>query len=421
MQMMPYLLGQGVFDFVDGSNTCPSPHVLVADGTSLQVNQLFLHWKQQDQLIVSALLSSLSMEVLHLIVGCQTSCSAWRTLEQALASTSNSRIMQLHGSLQDLRQGDESVTQFMQKVKALFDELAVVGRPVSLKDFNLYVFRGLRGEFKDLVTSLVNKAEPLPYANLHSHVLTHEFIHKSSHQFMGSAAIHAPLLPMPNTPPSVFVAQCQTFGNFGRNRGRFNRGWRPNQFSSRGNYSAISRLDHHSLHNREIGREIGSVTGGSIHAANCAKLSAIPLPIALNSSIEFMASSLLQIWHCVISPPQVLPIGFRTLVPINTSHRILQPWLLQNRILVMIICMLVMVRAFPYLISVIQKYIHRIVLLPCLMFFMFLQSRNLCFLFRNFILMTMFILNFTLLCFMSRISTPMQFFSQVRVKMVSMP
>jgi len=35
MHMMSYLLGQGVFDFVDGSNTCPSPHVLAADGTSL--------------------------------------------------------------------------------------------------------------------------------------------------------------------------------------------------------------------------------------------------------------------------------------------------------------------------------------------------------------------------------------------------
>jgi hypothetical protein len=42
----------------------------------------------------------------------------------------------------------------MQKAKALFDELVVVGWPVSLDDFNLYVFRGLRGEFKDLVTSL---------------------------------------------------------------------------------------------------------------------------------------------------------------------------------------------------------------------------------------------------------------------------
>ena len=68
-------------------------------------NQFFLRWKQQDQLILSALLSSLSMEVLHLVVDCQTSSSVWRTLEQALAFTSNSCIMQLHDSLQDLRQG----------------------------------------------------------------------------------------------------------------------------------------------------------------------------------------------------------------------------------------------------------------------------------------------------------------------------
>jgi hypothetical protein len=65
--------------------------------------------------------------------------------------------MQLHGSLQDLRQGDESVTQFLQKAKALFDELAAAGRPISLADFNLYAFCGLRGEFKDLVTSLVTR------------------------------------------------------------------------------------------------------------------------------------------------------------------------------------------------------------------------------------------------------------------------
>ena len=36
MQMMLYLLDQEVFGFVDGSNTCPSPYVLAADGTSLR-------------------------------------------------------------------------------------------------------------------------------------------------------------------------------------------------------------------------------------------------------------------------------------------------------------------------------------------------------------------------------------------------
>ena len=35
MQMKPYLLGQGVFGFVDGSNSCPSPHIPAADGATL--------------------------------------------------------------------------------------------------------------------------------------------------------------------------------------------------------------------------------------------------------------------------------------------------------------------------------------------------------------------------------------------------
>jgi hypothetical protein len=106
MQMKPYLLDQGVFHFVDGSVSCPPSHVFYCfDGSSSTINPSFLRWKQQDQLILSALLSSLSMDVLYLVVDCRTSC-VWHTLEKALASPLNSRIMQLHGSFQDLRQGD---------------------------------------------------------------------------------------------------------------------------------------------------------------------------------------------------------------------------------------------------------------------------------------------------------------------------
>jgi hypothetical protein len=56
--------------FVDGFLSCPPPRVVAADSVSLQINNSF--WKQQDQLILSALLSSFSMDVLHLVVDCQT-------------------------------------------------------------------------------------------------------------------------------------------------------------------------------------------------------------------------------------------------------------------------------------------------------------------------------------------------------------
>jgi hypothetical protein len=104
----------------------------------------------------------------------------------------------------------------MQKAKALFDELTTAGRPVSLEDFNLYVFCGLRREFKDLVTSLVTKTKPLSYVDLHSHLLTHEFLHKTPLSSIGSTIINTPLLPTPNTPPTVFFSHRQSPGNFAR-------------------------------------------------------------------------------------------------------------------------------------------------------------------------------------------------------------
>ena len=236
MQMKPFLLGQGVYSFVDGTSPCPPSH-LISTTTSLpSVNPSYLLWTQQDHLIMSALLSSLSTEVLHLVVDCKTSQEIWTTLETALASPSNSRIMQLHGAFQELRQHDDSASTYLQKAKALFDELAAAGRPISMAEFNLYVFRGLHSDFKDLVTSLSTKADPISYTDLHSHLLTHEFLHKASLHL----AVTAPLLPTPSQQPSAFFGQRQ-FGSSTGRRGRFRGGWRQsNRSYNRGNHGYSS-------------------------------------------------------------------------------------------------------------------------------------------------------------------------------------
>jgi len=108
-------------------------------------------------------------------------------------------------------------------------------------------FMAFREEFKDFVTSLVTKAEPLLYADIHSHLLTHQFLHKISLSSMGSAVINTPLLPKPNTPPAAFISHRQSSGNFGRSRRRFHGGWCPNQFNNRGHMSVASRPNFCSL------------------------------------------------------------------------------------------------------------------------------------------------------------------------------
>jgi hypothetical protein len=138
--MKPYLLGQGVFHFVDGSVSCPPFHVSDSSaGSSSTISPSFLHWKQQDQLILSALLSSLSVDVLHLVVDCSTSHCVWRTLEKMLASPSNSRIMQLHGSFPDLRQGDSSVSIYMQQVKRYLTNSVTTPIVRSVYPFNFHI------------------------------------------------------------------------------------------------------------------------------------------------------------------------------------------------------------------------------------------------------------------------------------------
>jgi hypothetical protein len=49
MQMKPYLFGQGVFCFVNGSMLCLPSHIFDSlDGSSSTINPSFLCWKQQD-------------------------------------------------------------------------------------------------------------------------------------------------------------------------------------------------------------------------------------------------------------------------------------------------------------------------------------------------------------------------------------
>ena len=101
--------------------------------------------------------------------------------------------MQLHDSFQYLLQNDDSISIYLQKSKALFDELDAAGKPIVMAEFNLYVFWGLHNDFKDLVTSLSTKVDLISYINLHNNLLTHEFLHKTSLQ----PVVTSPLLPPP--------------------------------------------------------------------------------------------------------------------------------------------------------------------------------------------------------------------------------
>lgn len=101
----------------------PSPFLV--DTTT--PNPASIHWIQQDQLILSALISSLSENLIAQVIGLTTSQAVWVALERLFASKTQARLGQLQFQLATLKKGSDSVTDFFQKTKLLADTLAAAG------------------------------------------------------------------------------------------------------------------------------------------------------------------------------------------------------------------------------------------------------------------------------------------------------
>ena len=74
-QIVPYLRGQHLFGFLDGSQLAP-PQILIvttAEITTPRPNPDYHAWLVQDHMILSALISSLTENILAYVVRCITS------------------------------------------------------------------------------------------------------------------------------------------------------------------------------------------------------------------------------------------------------------------------------------------------------------------------------------------------------------
>ncbi|XP_019150239.1 PREDICTED: uncharacterized protein LOC109147057 [Ipomoea nil] len=103
-QLVPFLRGQGLLGYVDGGTPCPpatidtaptSGDTAVMPATS-GPNPAHQAWMQQDQSILSLLISSLSDEVMYLAVGRTTSKAVWDSITAALGSSKRARCLNLY-------------------------------------------------------------------------------------------------------------------------------------------------------------------------------------------------------------------------------------------------------------------------------------------------------------------------------------
>lgn len=107
-QFLPYLRSSQLIGYVDGSLQCPSRMITATTdfGASQTLNPAYLTWYDQDQMVLSRILSSLTKEMLAHVMNMMTTYEAWTTLEHMFMSRSQARVVPICMQLVNLKKKD---------------------------------------------------------------------------------------------------------------------------------------------------------------------------------------------------------------------------------------------------------------------------------------------------------------------------
>ncbi|KAM1595047.1 hypothetical protein ACFX10_001388 [Malus domestica] len=243
----PILHRYKLLGVIDGSEPCPSP--LLSDRS---INPAFEQWYEKDQNLLTWLNSTLSEEIIPFTVGVSSSRDLWLKLEQRYGGISDAHIYQLRSRLQSLQKGSQSISEYVQQIKAISDSLTAVGASMSDRDLIAATLHGLPEEFDSFVDSITLCLSSTTLDELHGLLLTKELSMACRKKSVATEPVHAyatqnqpPLLPTPHS-SQAYAAQHQPMqnssrynSNRGRNNNRFhnNRGNRNYHGNNRGSHS----------------------------------------------------------------------------------------------------------------------------------------------------------------------------------------
>ncbi|KAG6774882.1 hypothetical protein POTOM_022260 [Populus tomentosa] len=176
LQFQTLFVGYDLHGYIDGTKPCPTEHLPTShtNVTTAQINPEFITWRRQDQLILNAIIGSITPAIIPFIASAKTSREAWSILAATYATPSRGRIKQVKSQLRLLTKGSLSITDFLQSVKAKANELAVLGAPVDNEDLTDKILDELSDEYRELVRAVQARENAISFDELHEKLLMFE-------------------------------------------------------------------------------------------------------------------------------------------------------------------------------------------------------------------------------------------------------
>ncbi|KAA8548185.1 hypothetical protein F0562_004554 [Nyssa sinensis] len=166
-QIVPILKSKNLMGFVTGTNPCPSEFKRNTDGTvTTEVDPRYDTWHQQDQMILSWINNSLSPTVLSTVARFTSSQATWSSLEKRYASQSKNRILQLRHDLLTVKGDGLSISDFVDKINQIANNLALAGKPVDDDDLVNIILNNVGPAYEVTVSSAQARDTSISYDDL---------------------------------------------------------------------------------------------------------------------------------------------------------------------------------------------------------------------------------------------------------------
>lgn len=158
------------------SETTPIPNEFVSDldkANGIQ-NPAFLDWEQQDQLILSWLLSSMTEGLLSRFVNSETSAQVWSHLQIYFATQVRAKQAQYKAQLENTKKNTMPMSDFLLKIRSCVDLLNMVGHRTTTKEHIDAVFDGLPMEYETFMVAINSRLDPYTVDEIESLLLSQE-------------------------------------------------------------------------------------------------------------------------------------------------------------------------------------------------------------------------------------------------------
>ena len=116
-QMQLLLERNGIFSFVDGSNSCPvststeyGTHSSSSSSSVVECDAVVI-WRMHDRAIMQLITATLSPIALSCAIGSTSSRELWTRLKEQFSTVSKTSIFQMKSNLQNIRKGADTISQ----------------------------------------------------------------------------------------------------------------------------------------------------------------------------------------------------------------------------------------------------------------------------------------------------------------------